>query len=202
MRVHLTCPTCGKAFARTPSAVKGGRCSVACRYPKPPLTIELRDGAAVALVPLWKRDGSVHAYAIVDAADAEWVSQRRWVYCRGYAQHRSGGRKSGRSTSLHREILGLTPGDGMEGDHINRDRLDNRRANLRAIPKAGNRHNVPGNGGSSIFRGVSWDRRYGKWAASVKASGKRHHLGYFSDEAEAAEAARAGRARYLPYAVD
>jgi hypothetical protein len=199
MPVHLTCPVCGVAFTRAPSDVKGGMCSVACRYAKPPLAIESRDGAFIALVPLRSQGGSVRAYAIIDAADAEWVNQWRWVLnSRGYAERHS---RHG-TIALHREILGLTPGDEMEGDHINRNRLDNRRTNLRAVPKAGNRHNVPGNGGSSQFRGVSWDRRLGKWVASVKADGKRHHLGVFSDEIEAAEAAKAGRSRYLPYAVD
>jgi hypothetical protein len=32
--------------------------------------------------------------------------------------------------------------------------------------------------------------------------GKSHHLGYFADESEAAEAARMGRLQLLAYAVD
>jgi len=104
---------------------------------------------------------------------------------------------------LHRELLGLTRGDGFEVDHINRDRLDNRRSNLRAIPLDGNRQNKSSHRtSSSKYRGVSWapDRR--KWRAFVTDHGKRINLGQFSDEQAASEAARAARSRLMPYAVD
>ena len=48
---------------------------------------------------------------------------------------------------LHREVLGLTPGDGLETDHRNGDRLDNRRSNLRVATRAQNAQNVPARSG-------------------------------------------------------
>lgn len=158
------------------------------------------DGAV--LIPLRARNGSIRAYAIVDAADADWVNRYRWALSGGYAFRTTqvDGRK--RTLWLHREILGLTSGDGLSGDHKNRDRLDNRRSNLRPIPRPSNSQNKgvrPGS--SSRYRGVSWDASRRKWVAQVN-NGRHVYLGRFDDEIEAARAARQGRARLLPYAVD
>lgn len=69
-------------------------------------------------------------------------------------------------------------------DHINRDRSDNRFANLREATRGQNQVNSgkPSNN-SSGFKGVR--RRYGRWFAQIKKSGKHYHLGYFSTPEEA-----------------
>ena len=74
------------------------------------------------------RDGSVVGHTLIDDADAR-LADFTWRLGRtGYAvRWRDGG-----TIYLHREVLGLERGDGLEADHVNRDRLDNRRANLRA----------------------------------------------------------------------
>jgi hypothetical protein len=41
---------------------------------------------------------------------------------------------------------------------------------------------------SSIYRGVTWFKRDGKWAARIKVDKKSEFLGYFDTEEEAAEA--------------
>lgn len=157
--------------------------------------LTLPDGSV--RIPLRARDGSVRAYAIVDAADAEFANQWRWCLNDGYAVCRT------HSARLHRVLLGLTHGDGLEGDHINRDRLDNRRANLRVLTKAGNCQNKSSyTGAASPFRGVHWHKTSGKWLANVRANGKVHHLGLFATQEEAAEVAREGRRRLLPHAID
>jgi hypothetical protein len=159
-------------------------------------------------IPLRAKDGSVRAYALVDAADAEFVGRWTWrLDAQGYAGRgeRVGGR-TGPYTHifLHRELLGLPRGDqAIITDHINRDRLDNRRANLRALLKASNPQNVPSyRGASSQYRGVSWMKRNRKWIAYVQIEGKQHYLGLFVSEDEAASAAKAARVRLLPYATD
>jgi hypothetical protein len=53
---------------------------------------------------------------------------------------------------------------------------------------------------SSKHLGVYWKKQYGKWAAVIRANGKKNHLGYFVDEDEAAAAcirARKVRANLL-----
>lgn len=152
------------------------------------------------LIPLRYRDGSVRAYALVDTADADFVNQWRWhLNSEGYAMRNEGRQR----IRLHRALLGLTPSDETTGDHINRNRLDDRRENLRRIPKAGNRQNRSSNAmSSSKYRGVSWDARCKKWVAQVKSGRKNYYLGLFENEIDAADAARAARQRILEYATD
>lgn len=163
--------------------------------------LTLPDGAV--RLPLYRRDGSIVAHAIVDADDAEWANQWRWRLMNGYAMRtaRIGGRWS--VVGLHRELLGLTHGDGWEGDHIDRVKLNCRRFNLRALPKGKNPQNMSSHRDStSSHRGVCWDKRSGKWFARVRIDGKVRSLGRFSSEEAAAEAVRLARLRDMPYAVD
>jgi hypothetical protein len=161
-----------------------------------------------ALIPLRARDGSVRAYAVVDKPDETWVNQWHWsLDADGYVQrnHLVDGRQ--RSVKLHRRLLGLTHGDGVVGDHRDRDKLNNRRSNLRAITKAGNRQNVSSNRvASSKHRGVTWDAQTQKWAAQVNftENGRRRHVraGLFDSEEDAARAAQALRVKHLPYSLD
>jgi hypothetical protein len=81
-----------------------------------------------------------------------------------------------------------TPGH-LVCDHINRHGLDNRKKNLRNCTKGENNLNQGGERNSaSKYKGVYWKKDTKKWAACIKKGGKRKHLGYFDDEAEAAKA--------------
>jgi hypothetical protein len=154
-------------------------------------------------IPLRAKDGSVRAYALIDAADVEWVNRWRWYLTTGYAARSEVTKRQKRTIFLHRMLLGLRPGDGFEGDHINRDTLDDRRSNLRRVRRAQGHQNLPSQKrGTSSKRGVGWIARLGKWRARLMLDGKEHHLGLFETEQEAAEAARAGRARLMPFSVD
>lgn len=155
-------------------------------------------------IPLLRRNGSVRMYTVIEDTDFEFVSQWTWrLGADGYAgrSFRVDGKMQ--RVLLHRELLGLKRGDGREGDHINRKRLDNRRSNLRVLPEGANQQNRPSyQGSSSRFRGVTWHRGKNLWSARVKANGKRLNLGYFASEEEAGAVARAARLRELPYAID
>ncbi len=97
------------------------------------------DAAGDVRMPLRARDGTIRAYAIVDARDVG-LAIHRWHLSNDEYAHRRTSRTDGKRVvlALHREVLGLVPGDGLEGDHINlRNRLDCRRSNLRiAKPQA------------------------------------------------------------------
>lgn len=158
-----------------------------------------------ACIPLLSKDGSQCGCTIVDEADANFVRQWTWrTSIKGYAQRSY--RPTGSDkimVKLHRELMGLMPGDGLEVDHINRNRLDNRRSNLRVLPRGANGQNVPGyRGSTSTFRGVSWKTKIGKWVAQISVNGKKHHIGVFESETDAANAARLARMSMLPFAVD
>lgn len=151
------------------------------------------DCAQTTRIPLRQKDGEIVAYALVDARDAD-LARRTWSrHIAGYAV-RSGGK-----VLLHREILSLSPGDGLQADHINGDRLDCRRANLRVVTQRQNFQNQPASTGSSRFRGVSWEARRQRWVAYGTLDGRRRHVGYFATEQEAAEAVSAWRLAHLPF---
>lgn len=107
-----------------------------------------------------------------------------------------------RSERLHRVILGLGPKDNVEIDHINRDRLDNRRCNLRILDRQRNAQNVPARGGSSQFRGVTWDKNRRKWVAQANHEQRHIFLGRFDSEQAAADAAARFRELHMPYSTD
>lgn len=154
-------------------------------------------------VPLRNAQGAVTGYAIIDVEDAPLIeSHRWWDNGHGYAIRSAydGGRLY--KLFMHRLILGLPHGDPRQGDHINRDRRDNRRANLRIVTPAENAQNTSARLGSSTYRGVTWNARKRKWQAQVKAAGRTHYLGLFIDEDAAGEAAQAFRLRLLQGAVD
>lgn len=155
-------------------------------------------------IPLRARDGSVRAYALIDAADADFVNQWRWgINTNGYVQRTQCEGAERFSVMLHRALLGLVRGDDRFGDHINRIRLDNRRSNLRVLDKRTNPQNQSSNrGSSSTFRGVTWCKRSRKWVAQVQVDGRGIYLGSFHDEEAAGNAAREGRKRLLAHAVD
>ena len=110
----------------------------------------------------------------VDAEDYEALSQHRWcVNAYGYAVRRQGQE----IVFMHRQILRLVPGDGMLGDHRDRVRLNNSRANLRIATRSQNQHNrkLRVDSGTGV-KGVS---RVGcKWVAYI-VHGRRRHLGTF-----------------------
>jgi hypothetical protein len=104
---------------------------------------------------------------------------------------------------MHREVLGLAADDSRVVDHVNRDRLDNRRSNLRLLSAAENAQNQgPARGSTSRFRGVHWCASRRKWVARVKIDGRHRNLGRFDDELEAARVAAAYRAEHMPFSAE
>jgi hypothetical protein len=101
-------------------------------------------------------------------------------------------RKKGKCIKIWMHKVVLPGRKGFVVDHINRDKLDNRRANLRvATPKQNVWNSERGkNQGLSKYKGVTFDRRSKnkKWRAVLCADGKFIRLGYFADEVEAARA--------------
>lgn len=140
--------------------------------------------------------------AIVDDEDYEWLSQWKWCFDnKGYARRSQylgyvNGKQKTATTLMHRQITGNV--HGMQVDHINGNKLDNRRSNLRLCTHTENMRNSRSSVGSySKYKGVWLDRRVNKWAARICCGNrKRVGLGYFSVESEAAEAYNAAAKKY------
>ena len=103
---------------------------------------------------------------------------------------------------LHREILGLEPGDGKIVDHINGDTLDCTRQNLRVATARGNGRNrrkqrsYGARPCSSRFKGVVRLKGMGRFVARIYVGGKQHFLGRFGEERDAARAYDAAARRH------
>lgn len=141
------------------------------------------DDGITVLVPLSKRnfDGT---FALIDVEDAERVLAHNWSkHSQGYA-YRMVGRQC---ILLHRFVLGLPVARTPLVDHINRDRRDCRKANLRVATDTQNHGNtVMRRDNTSGFRGVSFRRDTGMWAAQ-SAEGRKHiSLGCYCTPEEAA----------------
>lgn len=95
---------------------------------------------------------------------------------------------------------GEFPPVGTVIDHINRDRTDNRIANLRLATTAQNLTNSRRRkDNKSGVKGV-WRNR-NKWTTQISIDGKRHHVGNFDSKEEAAKAyAEAAKRHYGEFA--
>ena len=104
--------------------------------------------------------------AKVDDIDYEWLSEMgKWQFDR-YAYCTRGVKGKRKSVRMHSLIMN-TP-KGMVTDHINGDKLDNRRENLRVVSQSANainRHVPPGS--STGLYGVYWDNSKRKWRAMI-----------------------------------
>lgn len=141
---------------------------------------DTRPATSYRLIPLTQGQ-----FAIVDAADYEWLNQWKWYADWSPGMQNFYARRNSPSVDcwsfailMHREILGLQRGDKREGDHIASDRtLDNRRNNLRIVGNDGssqNRKRYRNN--TSGYKGVHLEE--GKyWRAYINVSGKRINLG-------------------------
>lgn len=77
----------------------------------------------------------------------------------------------------------------MLPDHRNRNKLDNRRGNLRQATPLQNAVNQSlRKDNASGFKGVTWNKQVGKWKAQIRDTGRRLFLGYFHDATDAARA--------------
>ena len=125
--------------------------------------------------------------AVVDDEDFEELSRFSWWYAKnGYAAT-TGSRKNGKkNTYMHIKLLGKK--EGKITDHINGDRLDNRKENLRHVTVTQNLQNsLHRNGGaSSKYKGVFWRKEMQKWRSRITIDKKMYELGYYKEERDAA----------------
>lgn len=127
-------------------------------------------------------------FALVDDEDFDRLSQHKWRPNRqGYAITDVRRGVGWGTRSMHRIVL--SPPSGWDVDHINGDRLDNRKENLRACSRAENsRNSVKHRDNTSGYKGVSWHEQKGKWRARIRRNGKEKHLGLFETADAAARA--------------
>jgi hypothetical protein len=128
------------------------------------------------------------ALVLVDDDDHERISKHKWCYDgQKYANRseREGGKKI--KIYMHCEIL--KPPDGLETDHINLNKLDNQKSNLRICTNSQQQQNCPiRKDNTSGFKGVSWNKKIRKWEAYISCNRIRTRLGFHNSLEEAARA--------------
>jgi HNH endonuclease len=142
----------------------------------------------------------------IDAADVESVSRYtwhidhdhpattiRWIKDGTYVLRKSGAIGT-LGLRLRIFLLGKAP-EGQQWDHKNRDPLDNRRENLRAVTPLVNARNLRlSMTNTSGVTGVY--KRGSRWEASIYNGERNIHLGSFATLEEAAQVRKAAEARF------
>lgn len=126
--------------------------------------------------------------AIVDDEDFEWLSQWKWCFRQqGYAGMGIVENGKQRIVYMHRLIAG-TP-KGMDTDHIDKNKLNNQRKNLRICTHEENcRNRSKSCNNTTGVKCVVLDSRTGRFRAYIKVKYRQIHIGMFDSIVEASSA--------------
>jgi len=135
--------------------------------------------------------------AIVDDDDFDYLNQFKWYLLKSkfnyYAIRTK--RPENKLIQLHRIVIKAKQGEIV--DHINGNKLDNRKCNLRICTKSQNCQNRKiSKFNKSGFNGVSWSIKNKKWVAQIACNNKKMHIGFFNDAIEAAKAFNQAAVKY------
>lgn len=102
-----------------------------------------------------------------------------------------------KSIRMHRLIINVSDKKD-EIDHINNNKKDNRKCNLRIVTRSQNGMNrgVQSNNKTGVT-GVTFYEPYDKWNSQIALNGKHINLGYFSDFEDAVKARKEAEERYF-----
>lgn len=129
---------------------------------------------------------------IIDTDDYPMIKEYCWaIDKRGYAVSSF----KGNVIYMHRTIM--KPSPDLEVDHINCDKTDNRKSNLRICTHSQNaRNRGKKSDNTSGFVGVTYEKRRNKWVARIWNNGKRIHLGEFKDIEDAIKTRKEAEIKY------
>jgi hypothetical protein len=125
-------------------------------------------------------------YAVVDDEDYEFLNQWKWWFSSGYARRCTYINKV-RSKMIPMQSLILRPKKGKLVDHIDGNKLNNQRNNLRLVTVKQNNFNKVSKVGESCYKGVCKKTLYPKkYYSCVNIGRKQYQIGYFDNERHAA----------------
>lgn len=128
----------------------------------------------------------------INSSDLELISQYAWTvtkdgYAKKYLEWKQDGVRKRKVVYMHRLIM-----DAKENqiiDHINQNKADNRRSNLRIASKSLNALNSHKAKGAVPYRGVRINKQKGKlFVATIAFDGQRKQIGLFNTAEEARDA--------------
>ena len=124
---------------------------------------------------------------LIDEQDFPLIQGKTWcISALGYVVARC--KETKKVIYMHRLIMGNPQGKCI--DHINGDKHDNRRCNLRICSKGENIRNGRKRIGdfTSKYKGVFFDKRRNSWRSEITVNYKNKYLGRFFSEEDAAKA--------------
>ena len=129
---------------------------------------------------------------LVDAEDLPTLSKFSWyVTTKGY----SATKVNGKLLYMHRMLMNP---ENLQVDHINHDKLDNRKFNLRIVTNQENQFNRPVNSNNtSGVTGVYWNKDCRKLVAQITIDGRTISGGLFQEKEEAVQMRKALEQKYF-----
>jgi len=140
----------------------------------------------IAEVVLYNNKTHEVARAIVDVEDVGKIKDYKWhTSSKNYAETWIEGKRA----LIQHVIMDIEQNKHKQIDHIDRDKLNNRKLNLRFCTQGENKRN----GGiyknnTSGFKGVGWREKRKKWEVRIGANRKVIFLGYFENKTDAVKA--------------
>ena len=133
---------------------------------------------------------------LIDIDDFERIKNDSWSFSSdGYVISSSGLYQNKR---MHRVIMNIQNDNKQLVDHINRNRLDNRKNNLRIVDSQHNSFNQKlRSTNTSGVTGVTWWKRDQNWTAQIRYNYKNHRLGYFDNFEDAVKARLQAEIKYF-----
>ena len=123
--------------------------------------------------------------ALVDDEDYEWLSEYKWHNDgHGYAKTKININDKWINQYMHKLLISTSK--NMITDHVDRNRLNNQKNNLRMVTRSQNRMNSTKQRGILKYKGVS--KYWNKWKAEIRFNNKNYYLGLFKNEIDAAKA--------------
>jgi hypothetical protein len=142
----------------------------------------------------YRSDTKFKGYALVDDVDFDLVSKHKWHSHEGYAMTNVYKDKKTTLVRMHHLIIGKSK--GLDIDHINRNRADNQRSNLRIVTRSENLRNGVNPLNTSGFRGLYWHKSAKKWCAEFKINKKKVYLGLFNSKENAIKILNLAKVQY------
>lgn len=140
-------------------------------------------------------------FALVDNEDYEYLNQWKWhASSSGYASRskyigKVPGKNFNKAILMHRLICS-TPED-MQTDHIDGNKLNNTRSNLRNVTVSQNQMNSVRKNGNSQYKGVCFHKRDEKFQTNINIGSKQIFVGSYKDEKIAAMAYNLAAIKYF-----
>lgn len=122
--------------------------------------------------------------ATINVEDIDLIKNYRWYLSKdGYAVSTDKNKTFGTSyITMHGIIMSCINGFKITPDHDNKNRLDNKRSNLRLSDRSQQQMNHNKNiRNTSGITGVNWDSYYSRWLVRVSIDKISKNIGYFDD---------------------